>query len=171
MQEAGLGCDIIPSPADEIHDASLSPQALTEHNARAKAQAVSDLHPGTTVIGADTLVFIDCEPLGKPRDMEEAEAMLLRLVGRTHQVCTGVCLCRGGGAAKCVTFHALTDVTFHDLDLPGIRAYHAKIDPLDKAGAYAAQDHGKEIIRETRGSWTNIVGLPMDELRAELERF
>ena len=171
MQEAGISCEIIPSPADEIHDASLTPQALTEHNAHAKARAISDLHAGATVIGADTLVFIDGEPLGKPRDMAEAEAMLLRLVGRTHQVCTGVCLCRSGDAAKCVTFHAITDVTFHDLDLDGIRAYHAKIEPMDKAGAYAAQDHGREIIRETSGSWTNVVGLPMEELQDQLAKF
>ena len=170
MAEAGIDCEIIPSPADEIHDASMTPQALTEHNARAKARAISGLHPAATVIGADTLVFIDGEPLGKPRDMADAEAMLLRLVGRTHQVCTGVCLCRGDDG-KCVTFHAITDVSFHPLSLPEIRAYHAKIDPPDKAGAYAAQDHGAEIIRETSGSWSNIVGLPMDELREALASF
>lgn len=170
MAEAGIACEIIPSPAEEIHDVRLTPPALTEFNARAKAQAISTRHPQSTVIGADTLVFIDGEPLGKPRDMAEAEAMLQRLVGRTHQVCTGVCLCRAD-AAKCVTFHAVTDVTFHMLTLPEIRAYHAKIDPLDKAGAYAAQDHGKEIIRGTSGSWTNIVGLPMDELKAQLAAF
>lgn len=170
MAEAGIDCQIIPSPADEIHDASLTPPALTVHNARAKAEAISELNPEATVIGADTLVFIDGEPLGKPRDMEEAEAMLLRLVGRTHQVCTGVCLCRAE-PAKVVTFHSITDVTFHELTLPEIRAYHAKIEPLDKAGAYAAQDHGAEIIRETRGSWTNVVGLPMDELQEHLASF
>ena len=96
--------------------------------------------------------------------------MLLRLVGRTHQVCTGVCLCRSE-PFKCLTFHAITDVTFHALTLPEIRAYHAKIEPLDKAGAYAAQDHGKEIIKATSGSWSNIVVLPMDELREQLEKF
>ena len=170
MQEAGIDCEIIPSPADEIHDAEMSPPALTEYNAAAKARAISQQHPAATVIGADTLVFIDGEPLGKPKDMAEAEAMLLRLVGRTHQVCTGVCLCRAE-PAKCLTFHAITDVTFHPLTLPEIRAYHAKIEPLDKAGAYAAQDHGKEIIESTSGSWTNVVGLPMDELREQLERF
>jgi septum formation protein len=170
MAEVGLACEIIPSPAEEIHDATLSPPALTEHNARAKALAISDLNPAAMVIGADTLVFIDGQPLGKPRDMDEAEAMLQQLVGRTHQVCTGVCLCRTE-PEKCVTFHAITEVTFHALTLPEIRAYHAKIDPLDKAGAYAAQDHGKEIISATSGSWTNIVGLPMDELQAQLAGF
>ena len=170
MAEAGIECEIIPSPADEIHDASLTPPVLTEYNARLKAEAISELHPEATVIGADTLVFIDGEPLGKPRDMAEAEAMLLRLVGRTHQVCTGVCLSRAE-PAKCVTFHSITDVTFHALTLEEIRAYHGKIEPLDKAGAYAAQDHGAEIIRETRGSWTNVVGLPMDELQAQLAVF
>ena len=69
MQEAGIDCEIIPSPADEIHDATLTPQALTEHNAQAKAQVISESNPEATVIGADTLVFIDGEPLGKPRDM------------------------------------------------------------------------------------------------------
>jgi len=170
MAEAGIACEIIPSPAEEIHDCSLTPPALTEHNARLKAMAISELHSEATVIGADTLVFIDGEPLGKPRDMKEAEAMLLRLVGRTHQVCTGVCLCRQD-PEKCVTFHSITDVTFHALTLSEIHAYHAKIEPLDKAGAYAAQDHGAEIISETSGSWTNVVGLPMDELREQLDAF
>jgi len=169
MIEAGLDFTICPSPAEEAHDATLSPAALTEMNAKLKVDAVVDRFPDQIVIGADTLVYIDGEPLGKPRDMTEAEQMLGRLTGRTHQVCTGVCLMKGKDKVRC--FHVITEVTFKNLDVAAIRDYLQKIEPLDKAGAYAAQEHGALIIEKTEGSWTNVVGLPMDELLKELESF
>jgi septum formation protein len=170
MLEAGLDYTICPSPAEEIHDATMSPQELTEENARLKAVAVADRFPKQIVIGADTLVFIDGVPLGKPKDMAEAEAMIGRLVGRTHEVCTGVCLVRREPeAVKC--FHVITKVTFRALDGAGIRDYLSKIEPLDKAGGYAAQEFGEQIIEGTEGSWSNVVGLPMERLLEELEVF
>ena len=94
--------------------------------------------------------------------------MLERLVGRTHQVCTGVALRRFSPHLD-HTFHVITDVTFHPLSTEQIHAYLAKINPLDKAGGYAAQDHGSDIIAETDVSWTNVVGLPMESLAAQFE--
>ncbi len=170
MREAGLDCEIIASPAEELHDEMLAPGELTETNAALKADAVGAVHPECLIIGADTLVYIDGVPLGKPRDMLEAEAMLARLVGRTHEVCTGVCLCRVA-PEKRVLFHVVTRVTFRPLAAAEIRAYLSLIEPLDKAGAYAAQEHGERIIERTEGSWTNVVGLPMERLREELARF
>ncbi len=165
MAEAGYRFDVCPSDAEELHEPSLSPSQLTETNAMIKAAPVAGAHREAVVIGADTLVFLDDEPLGKPADMAAAEAMLARLVGKTHQVCTGVALMRYGTAH---TFHATTDVTFKPLSPEEIRDYLSLIDPLDKAGAYAAQEHGERIIAATRGSFTNVIGLPMDELQTQL---
>lgn len=170
MREAGYIFEVRPSPAEELHDPALPPAELTTGNARLKASAVSRLHPESVVIGADTLVFLDGDPLGKPADLDEAAAMLRKLVGRTHQVCTGVCFARGRPSGI-ATFHELTAVTFRALSSMEIDAYLEKVDPLDKAGAYAAQEHGNLIIERVEGSWTNVVGLPMERLRIELERF
>ncbi len=90
------------------------------------------------MIGADTLVFLDGEPLGKPKDMAEAESMLRRLSGKTNQVCTGVCIM--GPGEKVTLQHAVTDVFFRELDDETLFAYLAKTQPLDKAGAYGIQD-------------------------------
>ena len=166
MEEAGYEFEIIVSPAEEAHDPALKPWELTEANAQLKAEAIAERFADAVVIGADTLVYLDDEPLGKPRDMDDAENMLQRLVGRTHVVCTGVCLCLGG-EAQC--FHELTKVTFRNLDTDAIRKYLGMINPLDKAGAYAAQEHGEFIIEKTEGSWTNVVGLPMERLAQELK--
>ena len=94
--------------------------------------------------------------------------MLETLTGRTHTVCTGVCICSPGGPEpRC--FHELTEVTFRALDRPSIEKYLDQIDPLDKAGGYAAQEHGSMIIEETKGSWTNVVGLPMEKVESVLQ--
>ncbi len=124
------------------------------------------MRPEATVIGSDTLVFIDGEALGKPADLDEACGMLRRLAGRTHQVCTGVCVIFPGGARK--VFHDTTEVTFLPLDDAAIHAYFTLVDPLDKAGAYGIQEHGERIIREIRGSFDNVMGLPVDQVLAAL---
>jgi septum formation protein len=166
LAAAGLAFDVDPSPAEEVHDASIAPSALCELNARLKAEAVASRRPHCTVIGADTLVFIDDEPLGKPADLDAARAMLRRLSGRTHQVCTGVCVVFPGGRRH--TFHELTEVRFRALDAAAIDDYLARIDPLDKAGGYAIQEHGALIVEHITGSHDNVVGLPVAPLLAAL---
>ena len=95
--------------------------------------------------------------------------MLARLTGRTHEVCTAVCLeCRAAGLKR--EFLVITRVTFRPLDAAGIDHYLTLINPLDKAGSYAAQEHGDVIIERVEGSWTNVVGLPMEALAEELEK-
>jgi septum formation protein len=133
LEAAGLDFEVIPSPAEEIHDASLGMAGLCEENARLKAAAVAALHPDAVVIGADTLVFLDGEPLGKPKDMAAAAGMLRRLSGCVHDVCTGVCIAGPGDSLR--TLHAVTEVVFRRLDEETIQAYLAKTSPLDKAGA------------------------------------
>ncbi len=152
---------------EEAHDAAASPAALTEHNARLKATAVAIAHPGALVLGADTLVYLDAEPLGKPATLAEAAGMLRRLAGRTHTVCTGVCLA-GPGAGEVQVFHDLTQVVLRPLDDAAIADYLARVPVLDKAGAYAAQEYGHLIIERIDGSWSNVVGLPLEALAPRL---
>lgn len=166
LERAGLAFEVMPSPAEEIHDASLKPDVLCEHNAVLKAEAIAALRPDATVIGSDTLVFIDDEPLGKPADLREARAMLRRLSGRTHHVCTGVCVIFPGGGRR--VFHGNTDVTFLPLGDAEIDAYLSLVNPLDKAGAYGIQEHGELIISGIHGSFDNVMGLPVDMVVAAL---
>jgi septum formation protein len=165
LEAAGLSFEVIPSPAEEIHDASLGMGGLCEENARLKAAAVPV--PGAAVIAADTLVFIDGEPLGKPKDMDAAQAMLRRLSGRTHQVCTGVCIV--GADGNPITFHEVTDVVFRCLDEQTISGYLEMTSPLDKAGAYGIQDRGEMIVERISGGFDNVMGLPVCAVLDALE--
>jgi septum formation protein len=163
MREAGYAFDTVVPDVEEAHDATLSCEALTTENALLKAKAAALLRPEALVIGADTLVYIDQHPLGKPRDPAEAVAMLRRLSGRTHQVCTGVALASSGGAVV-QTFAVITEVTFRTLTDADIDAYHAVVHVFDKAGGYAVQEHGERIVERVVGSMSNVVGLPMEQL-------
>lgn len=160
LENAGVVFEVVVSPAEEIHDASMKPDVLCELNAALKAEAVAAVRPDATVIGSDTLVFIDDEPLGKPSDLEEARGMLRRLSGRTHKVCTGVCIVFPGGETK--VFHDTTEVDFLPLGDEEIDAYFAVANPFDKAGAYGIQEHGEMIISAIRGSFENVMGLPVE---------
>jgi septum formation protein len=162
LAEAGVDFEVVVSPAEEIHDASIPLAELCERNAELKAAAVAAEHPGAVVVGADTLVRIDGEPLGKPRDLAEARAMLRRLAGRAHTVCTGVCAIFPGGRIE--RFHELTGVRFLPLDEAGIEAYLQRTDPLDKAGAYGIQDSGEMIVEGIDGAFDNVMGLPVERL-------
>lgn len=166
LAAAGVSFEVKVSPAEEIHDPSMPLAELCEHNARLKAQAVALEHPDAVVIGADTLVWIDDTALGKPTSLKEAQTMLQRLSGRSHSVCTGVCLCLPGGG--CEVFHAVTSVQFHDLDQRAIDDYLSLVHTLDKAGGYAIQEHGERIVRGISGSYSNVVGLPVDEVLERL---
>ena len=168
LAEAGLSFEVIPSPAEELHDASMPLAHLCEQNARIKALDVAKDHPQATVIGADTLVYIDQTPLGKPGSEAEARAMLRKLSGRTHQVCTGVCIARGDDVES---FHAITQVVFKELCEELIDSYIEKVHVMDKAGSYAVQEHGEMIIQEVRGDYDNVVGLPLGQLLTRLESF
>lgn len=167
MREAGFAFDTLVPDVEEAHDAALTPGDLTEENARRKAVAAAEMKPECLTLGADTLVYLDGEPLGKPRDLAEAAEMLSRLSGRAHKVCTGVYLAWDGGRQG-QAFHVITEVMFKPLTAAEIQAYHQLVNPLDKAGAYGIQEHGDRIIDHHEGSWTNIMGLPMERLKVEL---
>lgn len=132
--------------------------------------------PLCAILTADTLVSLsDHLVLGKPKDYGEASQMLRQLQGRAHTVTTGVCLL---GIAKQQGHYRLfrrlfvvtTQVYFKPLTLEAIHAYHENVYPLDKAGAYGAQERANEIIERTEGSWSNILGLPIEQLDAELQQ-
>ena len=158
---------ILPGEAQEVTHEHLSPLEVCQLNAHRKARAVAKKIPDDLVLAADTLVFLDGEIFGKPRNLADARRMLARLQGRTHQVVTGVCLLHLRAHRERI-FAVSTDVLFHPLDDRQIRNYLAKINPLDKAGAYAIQESGELIISEVSGSYSNVVGLPVEKLRQEL---
>ena len=159
LQKGGLDFEVVVSPAEEIHDASIPLTELCEQNAELKAVAVASEHRDAMVIGADTLVWLDGEPLGKPGDMAEARAMLRKLSGRAHTVCTGVCVVFPGGGTR--RFHDLTEVRFRILDDEAIEAYFRKANPLDKAGAYGIQESGELIVEGINGNFDNVMGVPV----------
>jgi septum formation protein len=167
LRQLKLDFQILPSDAKEVFDEQLSPLELCQLNAHLKARAVAKKNPDSLVLGADTLVFLDGEIMGKPADMVDARRMLTRLQGRTHQVVTGVSLIHLRVHRESM-FAIGTDVTFRPLTAGQINEYIAKVNPLDKAGAYAIQEHGNMIIAEIFGSFSNVIGLPMEQLQAEL---
>jgi len=159
---------VLPAAVAEVAHDHLTPLEVCQLNAHRKARAVAKKNPDALIIGADTLVFVDNEILGKPHDQAEARQMIARLQGRTHQVVTGVCLMHLRSHRKRI-FAESTDVLFHPLNARHIRDYLCQINPLDKAGAYAIQEGGEKIISEISGSFSNVVGLPVEKLREELE--
>jgi septum formation protein len=156
---------IVPRDVEEIAPAHLSPGETVLANARAKARAV--VRPAAVVIGVDTEVFFEGRVLGKPADMNAAFEMLSRLNGRTHEVYSGVWLVHG---EKERGFIVVTRVHFHRRTDAELRIYLARIGPLDKAGAYAAQDDHGEMIARVEGSYTNVIGLPMEEFEKTLRQ-
>jgi septum formation protein len=164
----GVDFEIVVADVREIHHRQMTALEMAQINACRKAREVAKDRPDSLVIGADTLVYLGTSVLGKPASMEEAYRMLLRLQGQTHGVVTGVCLLHLRSHRQRV-FAENTTVTFRPLDTVTIRRYLSQVNPLDKAGAYAIQEHGDVIVEKIAGSFTNVVGLPIERLKAELE--
>lgn len=137
-------------------------------NAWLKAQAVSKKYPEFWILAADTVVVIADRVLGKPKDLEEAWQMLATLSGKEHQVYTGYVLHREDG----VPYEGVeqSDVTFQMLTPEQIQEYCTLVNPLDKAGAYGIQEHKEKIIQSYRGSFSNIMGLPIEVLKYPLQQ-
>ncbi len=164
-----LDCEfhIVPSDATEIHSDQLTAQEVSQLNAYRKARTVAKKFPDSLVLGADTLVYLGTKLLGKPRSLEEAYTMLEQLSGQTHQVVTGICLLHLRDHRQKI-FCETTSVKFRPLDAVKIRRYLMRVNPLDKAGGYAIQEQDGEIVENISGSYTNVVGLPVERLREEL---
>ena len=157
MGYTGIPFEVITAEAEELKEGS--PAELVMENARRKARAVADQHPGRVVLGADTIVYQDGRVLGKPRDEQEARDMLRRLSGAWHTVYTGVCVIGENGRED--TRFDEARVQFVPLDENTIARYAATKEPMDKAGAYALQGHGGMFVRRIEGSYSNVIGLPM----------
>ena len=159
--------EVVPSHVEELIDGYDFIPDLCEANARIKAEPIADMHPECLVIAADTMVYLEDTLFGKPTDIDDAHRMLTRLQGRTHQVTTGVSLIYHNEEIS-KSFSVITNVTFLSLDAGQISEYLAKIDPLDKAGGYATQEHKQMIAKRVSGSVSNVVGLPVERLKEEL---
>ena len=164
LREAKFDPEVVPPAVAELSCDFLTPGELARFNARLKAAAVAALNPDATVLGADTIVALGSEVFGKPRDLEDAGRMLSKLVGKTHEVITGIALVEANSGRMTLRAVAST-VTFRSLSTTEIDAYLKTVNPLDKAGAYAAQESANIIIDRISGSFTNVVGLPMELVR------
>jgi septum formation protein len=170
LARTGLPFEVVPADVVEEARAGEAPRALVERLAAEKAASVRDrlpARPRRVVLGSDTIVTLDGEILGKPRDAEDAVAMLRRLAGRTHTVWTGVAVAETGAGAPRVR-SVESRVTLRAAGEAELRAYVASGEPLDKAGAYALQGEGRRLVSRVEGSESNVIGLPLEETLALL---
>jgi septum formation protein len=180
LTAAGFGFETFSPRVTEKFDVDLTLCELTLLNAIRKGISSARRFPDKVVLAADTLVAIDGKVIGKPADLEDARKILQRLSGRVHEVCSAVFVCQLARARpgesvhwrkRSTSFCEVSRVRFRKLDRAKIDHYFSKINPLDKAGAYAAQGHGTDIIAEVEGSFSNVVGLPMEKTTAVLRDF
>jgi septum formation protein len=161
--------EVVVADVTEHEDPATDPRVMVAHNAALKADWVAALHPDAFVLGADTTVFLDGKAINKPRDLDESRSMLRRLSGREHTVCTGIAVRRlstGLRVDECVS----SQVTFKVFGDAVIEDYIRLVHTLDKAGAYSIQDQTDMIIAGYTGSFSNIMGLPMEATKQILTR-
>src|SRR5262249_16596635 len=170
LSEARFEFEILPPGVAEKFDVAVTLHELTVWNAIRKGMSIPQTRPDAVVVAADTLGGVNQEILGKPASLNEAAQMLRRLSGRIHEVCSAVLIYHQTSGRSAV-LHDISRVRFRRLNAATIKNYLAKVDPLDKAGAYAAQGSGTEIIADIEGSFTNVVGLPLEKTIPALAKF
>jgi nucleoside triphosphate pyrophosphatase len=167
LRQAGIVFTVQPAHIDETPLVGESPRAYAERLAREKALTVWKIRPKDLVLGADTIVVVDEEILGKPRDADDATRMLRLLSSRTHDVITAVCVVKPvhpeptTDNRKLITAFESTRVIMAEISDEEIRAYIATGEPMDKAGAYAIQGMASRWIPRIEGDYSNVVGLPI----------
>lgn len=166
LAQAGIPFEVMESHVQESI-AKEKPEELVKRLSRCKAGAVAAVYPKRTVLGADTVVALDEQILGKPLDEKDACRMLRVLQGRTHQVYTGVTLMRDG---RVCSFYEKTDVEFYPMSDAEIEAYVQSGESMDKAGAYGIQGRFAVYIRRINGDYNNVVGLPIGRLWQTLSK-
>jgi septum formation protein len=169
LAQAGFSFEVVPADVPEVRKLGEDPIRFVTRLAREKAEAVAasrSITPDTIVLGADTIVVVDEEVLGKPQDAADAARMLRLLSGQTHQVITGVCLAKGRERQRAAE---VTFVRFATLSDEEIDAYVATGEPLDKAGAYAIQGRAGRWVPRIHGCYFNVVGLPLALVSSMIE--
>ena len=161
LQNLGLTFDIIPADIDETPLPDESPDALVSRLSTQKAAAIATQNSSALVIAADTVVTLDGDVLGKPKDSAENKRFTERLSGRTHRVYTGHAAQRGEEVAACVIS---TEVRFRDLSEREVEWYVSTGEGMDKAGGYAIQGYGAALVSEIHGCYFNVVGLSVANL-------
>jgi len=169
LERLGLQFTVAPADVNEAQLADEKPEAFVLRLALDKARAVATNNAGAVVLAADTAVVLGDVILGKPDDPAAAVEMLMRLAGRTHMVWTGYAVV-GVEREKELARAVCTEVRFVDFDRATAAAYVATGEPLDKAGSYGIQGRGGCLVEGIVGSWSNVVGLPMAEVVADLRR-
>jgi len=169
LEAAGLIFRVIPSQVKEEDFKAVNPATYVKVLAEAKARDVAEKYPDSWVIGADSIVLIDEKILEKPASLSDARRMMALLSGKTHQVLTGYAIISGENRHS-ITNVETTDVTFKPLTEEEIEWYIQTPEPYDKAGGYAIQGLGSFMVQQIKGSYTNVVGLPVCEVLDQLYR-
>jgi septum formation protein len=169
LGQLGVAFDVVVAEVVEHEEASTDPRVMVAHNSALKAEWVAARYPDSLVLGADTTVFIDGAALNKPSGGLEARAMLRQLSGRTHTVFTGLAVRRSSDGLR-IDDGVASEVTFNVLTETVIEHYLSLVNTLDKAGGYAIQEHSDLLGAQYRGSFTNIIGLPVETTKQILTR-
>lgn len=157
---------VIPSKIDEVCDINLSPEENAILLGRNKATSVAKYHPNNLIIGADTMVVLKNKIIGKPTDIENARQILRQLSGQEHEVITGITVVH----SQILSASKISRVRMKNLSLKDINSYVESGESMDKAGAYAIQGEGSFLVESYSGSYTNIIGLPMELLEDLLQK-
>jgi septum formation protein len=172
LREAGIAFEAVPPKYQEPDPAGwqLGPEAYAESVSQSKALSVAGDYPDRVILGADTIVALGNEIVGKPADLDDARTILQKLFGTTHQVMTGVTIYQPA-AQRCITRHAVTTATMRAMSDEELNAYLAGGEWKHKAGAYGIQDSGDAFVTIAKGSFSNVVGLPVELVLDMLAEF
>lgn len=164
LTEAGIDFDIVAPEVDEVFDPALTPAKNAVRVALLKADSVAICHPASLTLAADTIVILDGQIMGKPEDEKHARDMLARLAGREHEVITGLAIVHIDSKIHWSAYES-SSVRLAEISQGEIEKYVAEGEPMDKAGAYAIQGGAKQWVAWHKGSYTNIIGLPMERVK------
>lgn len=170
LEKTGLPFEILPAKGEEIITKELPWEIVEELSFQKAKEIAAQQKEDCIVIGADTIVAKDRKIMGKPKDEEDAFAMLSELSGDQHQVYTGVTLIKTGAKEQVITFSEKTEVFFYPMSEEEIRAYIKSKDPMDKAGAYGIQGKFAIHVKKIDGDYYNVVGLPIGRVYQELKQ-
>ena len=173
LLQIGIVPEIIVSHVEEKITSDVPAEVVMSLAEQKAVDVAKEMSEGTVILGSDTVVAADGKILGKPKSHEEAYEMIRRLAGRSHQVYTGVCLVKKGSEGEAdtvVSFYDETDVNVSPMTEKEIREYADSEEPMDKAGSYAVQGFFARYIDGLKGSYANVMGLPVHLVYQELKK-